>query len=91
MANSSLIRWGICCAGDICHDFSIALKILPESEHQITAVAARDIKRAEEFANKFGISKAYGSYEELAEDCDIGNCIFLFAIISYANGFKYLI
>ena len=32
------------------------------------AVAARDIKRATEFAEKHRIGKSYGSYEQLAED-----------------------
>ncbi len=39
---------------------------------QVVAVAARDIKRAEEFAKKLGIPKAYGCYEDLARDRDIG-------------------
>ena len=32
------------------------------------AVAARDIKRATEFAEKHQIGQSYGSYEQLAED-----------------------
>lgn len=35
------------------------------------AVASRDIDRAKAFAEKHGISRAYGSYEELAKDNDI--------------------
>ena len=38
------------------------------SEHLAVAVAARDIKRASDFAEKHRISKAYGNYEELAQD-----------------------
>ena len=38
------------------------------SEHLPVAVAARDIKRATEFAEKHEIGKSYGSYEQLAED-----------------------
>ena len=38
------------------------------SEHLPVAVAARDIKRAAEFAEKHQIDKSYGSYEQLAED-----------------------
>ena len=38
----------------------------------IEAVAARELDRAEEFMEKFGITKAYGSYEELAEDGNVG-------------------
>ena len=61
---SGVIRWGICGAGNISNDFCAALKLLPETEHQITAVAARDINRAQEFATKFGIPQAYGSHEK---------------------------
>lgn len=35
------------------------------------AVAARDLKRAEAFAEEFGFAKAYGSYEELLADPDV--------------------
>ncbi|XP_060779306.1 trans-1,2-dihydrobenzene-1,2-diol dehydrogenase-like [Neoarius graeffei] len=67
-----VVRWGICCAGKISHDFTVALKTLPPEEHQVVAVAARDLKRAEEFAKKHCIPKAYGGYEELAKDPEIG-------------------
>lgn len=39
---------------------------------QIVAVAARDLQHAEEFAKKHNIPRAYGSYDELAKDPDIG-------------------
>ncbi|XP_026029103.1 trans-1,2-dihydrobenzene-1,2-diol dehydrogenase [Astatotilapia calliptera] len=64
-------RWGICSAGKISHDFTVALKTLPLEEHQVVAVAARKLEDAQEFAKKHSISKAYGSYEELARDRDI--------------------
>lgn len=35
------------------------------------AVASRDIKKAEDFKEKWGFEKAYGSYEELAKDSEI--------------------
>ncbi|NWW59749.1 DHDH dehydrogenase, partial [Ifrita kowaldi] len=38
---------------------------------QVAAVAARDLGRAQDFARRFGIPRAYGSYEELAEDPDL--------------------
>ncbi|XP_005727725.2 trans-1,2-dihydrobenzene-1,2-diol dehydrogenase [Pundamilia nyererei] len=64
-------RWGICSAGKISHDFTVALKTLPLEDHQVVAVAARKLEDAQEFAKKHSISKAYGSYEELARDRDI--------------------
>ena len=39
---------------------------------QVCAVASRDLKRSQEFAKKFNIPKAYGSYEEISRDKDLG-------------------
>ncbi|KAL6113394.1 dhdh [Pungitius sinensis] len=64
-------RWGICSAGKISNDFTVALKTLPPEDHQVVAVAARKLEDAQDFAKKHGISRAYGSYEELARDPDI--------------------
>ena len=38
---------------------------------QLYAVAARDISRAEEFAQRYGIEKSYGSYQDLYEDPNV--------------------
>ncbi|XP_066463966.1 trans-1,2-dihydrobenzene-1,2-diol dehydrogenase-like [Eleutherodactylus coqui] len=64
-------RWGICSAGKICNDFVVALQTLPAQDHQAIVVAARDLNRAKEFAQRHNIPKAYGTYEELAKDPDI--------------------
>uniref|UniRef100_A0A8D3A7F1 Trans-1,2-dihydrobenzene-1,2-diol dehydrogenase n=1 Tax=Scophthalmus maximus TaxID=52904 RepID=A0A8D3A7F1_SCOMX len=64
-------RWGICSAGKISHDFTVALKSLPAEDHQVVAVAARRLEDAQGFARKHSISRAYGSYEELAKDPDV--------------------
>ncbi|KAM9113395.1 trans-1,2-dihydrobenzene-1,2-diol dehydrogenase [Pangshura tecta] len=64
-------RWGICSAGKISHDFLVALKTLPATEHQAVAIAARDLSRAQDYARKQGIPRAYGSYEELARDPNV--------------------
>ncbi|XP_065345739.1 trans-1,2-dihydrobenzene-1,2-diol dehydrogenase-like [Cloeon dipterum] len=64
-------RWGIVSAGRICNDFVTALSVLSQDEHQVKAIAARDLARAQEFAKLHNIPKAYGSYEELAKDKDI--------------------
>ena len=36
------------------------------------AVGARGLEDAQTFANNFKIPKAYGSYDELAKDPDVG-------------------
>ncbi|KAL8623985.1 hypothetical protein ACOMHN_040611 [Nucella lapillus] len=61
-------RWGICSTGLIANDFCSALKSLPSSEHEVVAVAGRQKESADQFAAKYGIPAAYGSYQELAND-----------------------
>lgn len=63
------IRWGFLSAGRICNDFAQAMKIT--NGHERTAIAARSIKSAEQFAEKHGFKRAYGSYEELCKDNEI--------------------
>ncbi|KAK9708026.1 hypothetical protein K7432_009867 [Basidiobolus ranarum] len=41
------------------------------SDVSIVAVAARDIKRAQEYADQHKIPRAYGSYDELLSDADV--------------------
>ncbi|TRY72556.1 hypothetical protein TCAL_00997 [Tigriopus californicus] len=66
------IRWGIASAGLISSDFVNAIDVSPyKADHEVVAVAARSQAKAEEFAKTFGIKKAYGGYEKLAEDPDI--------------------
>uniref|UniRef100_A0A671LCS7 Uncharacterized protein n=1 Tax=Sinocyclocheilus anshuiensis TaxID=1608454 RepID=A0A671LCS7_9TELE len=60
------IRCGICSAGKISHDFTVALKTL----HQVKNT---HLTRTEShFAQKHSIPRVYSSYEELARDsfCD---------------------
>ncbi|WP_420237905.1 Gfo/Idh/MocA family protein [Telmatobacter bradus] len=50
-------------------------KVLPAMLHgqqtMVTAIASRDLSRAQQAAQKLGIAKAYGSYEELLADPEI--------------------
>lgn len=55
-------------------DFALATLIKPargNDEVVIDAVAARDLSDAQPFADKCGIPRAYGSYEELVADPDL--------------------
>ena len=65
------LRWGIIGAGAISAQWVGCLRQCKGA--QLTAVAARDIDRAQAFATRLGISRAYGDYRELvaAEDVDI--------------------
>lgn len=67
-------RWGICGAGLISTDFVSSVQLLPADEHSVVAVATRDdLVKAQNFATKFGIEAAFGSYKELAQHAGIGN------------------
>ncbi|CAL8382903.1 unnamed protein product [Arctogadus glacialis] len=68
LVSNMATRWGICSAGKISHDFTVALKSLPDSDHKIVAVGARNLEDAQKFAEKHSIPAAYGSYEELSRD-----------------------
>lgn len=63
------LRWGLLAAGTIAAHFAAGVE---ESRHGVlTAVAARDGDRARDFAARFDIPKAYGSYEDLLADPDV--------------------
>lgn len=59
------LRWGILGAGGIAR-----LQVSDMQRHgfAVAAVAARELAKAQAFADEFGIPTAYGSYEELAVD-----------------------
>ena len=63
------IRVGIIGAGWIAHKMAQALAPLKEAE--VLAIASRSQEKAQEFADEYGIAKAYGSYEELVSDADV--------------------
>src|ERR1700739_2991036 len=64
------VIWGVLGVANIA-----VRKVVPAMQRgawcQIEAIASRDIKRAEQAAKQLGISKAFGSYEELLSDPDI--------------------
>lgn len=63
------LRVGIIGAGWIADKMAEALSPLDEAE--VLAIASRSLEKARQFADERGISRAYGSYEELVEDPDV--------------------
>ena len=63
------IKWGIIGTGKIAHKFAEALRGTEDAE--LRSVASRTLAKAQDFAEKFGFEKAYGSYSELAEDSSV--------------------
>jgi len=64
------VKWGVLGAASIA-----VRKVIPGMQKgaysEITAIASRDRKKAEEAARTLGIPKAYGTYEELLRDGEI--------------------
>ncbi len=63
------IKWGIISTGSISGSFAQALAQLPDAE--LIAVASRNEPTAKEFAKTHSIPRAYGTYQELADDPEI--------------------
>jgi xylose dehydrogenase (NAD/NADP) len=70
MNNKRILRWGILGCARIA-----ATALIPgiqgSSNGAVLAVASRNLEKAEEYARQFGVSRAYGSYEELLADPEI--------------------
>jgi len=63
------VNWGILSTAHINRKVIPAIHQSPRSE--LRAVASRDLNKAQVYAEHWSIPKAYGSYEELIDDCDI--------------------
>jgi predicted dehydrogenase len=67
---SKKLRWGVLSTANIG-----LKKVLPAMQlgeyTSVTAIASRDLTKAQEAADALGIAKAYGSYEELLADPEI--------------------
>jgi predicted dehydrogenase len=66
----SRLRWGVLGVAGIA-----IKKVMPAMKHctraELAGIASRDLQRAREAADRFGMPKAYGSYEELLADPNI--------------------
>ena len=65
-----MMRIGIVGCGNIASTLAPVMNHYP-GVMRIEAAASRSKEKAEEFASRFSIGKAYGSYEELYEDADV--------------------
>lgn len=65
---SQKVRWGIIGLGGIANDFAQAFE---SNQAELVAVGSRTLDKAQDFADKYDIPKAYGNYEELYADEDI--------------------
>jgi predicted dehydrogenase len=64
------VRWGVLGAAKIALD-----KVVPAMQQgewsEVTAIASRDLRKAQAAARQLGIARAFGSYEELLADTEI--------------------
>ncbi|HEY0240715.1 MAG TPA: Gfo/Idh/MocA family oxidoreductase [Friedmanniella sp.] len=63
------LRWGVIGTGWIAERFVAALQRL--TTQQVVAVGSRTERSATEFADRFGLRHAYGSYEALVADAEV--------------------
>ena len=64
------LRWGIVGTASIAE--SAFIPAMQNSERgRVTAIAGRDANKARQMAERAGVEKSYGSYEELMQDSDI--------------------
>jgi predicted dehydrogenase len=68
MRNRS-IKWGIVGLGNIANQFASDLVLIENAD--LTAVASRDLAKAEEFGGKFNALRMYNSYDLLFEDSEV--------------------
>ncbi|QLC65715.1 Gfo/Idh/MocA family oxidoreductase [Flavobacterium sp. LPB0248] len=68
MGNRS-IKWGIVGLGNIASQFASDLLLIENAE--LTAVASRDLTKAEQFGEKFNALRMYNSYDLLFEDSEV--------------------
>jgi predicted dehydrogenase len=66
---NKVYNWGILAPGKIAHKFADGLKVLPRAN--LKAVGSRNLQKAREFADQYGATHSYGSYQELAADPEI--------------------
>ena len=68
--SSKKVRWGILSTANIGMQ-KVTPGIMASPHSEVMAIASRDLGKARQAADKLGIAKAYGSYEELFADPDI--------------------
>ncbi|MFD1146398.1 Gfo/Idh/MocA family protein [Saccharothrix hoggarensis] len=66
---SNKLRWGVVATGGIADTVTGDLRLLPDVE--VLAVSSRALPKAEAFAAKHEIPRAYGDYTELLADPDV--------------------
>ena len=80
-----MVKMGFIGAGTIAVTMANTIKEMDCVEAY--AVSSRDLKRAQDFAEKYGFEKAYGSYEELAKDPDVE---LIYIAVPHSHHYMYM-
>jgi predicted dehydrogenase len=64
------VRWGILATGGIAASFADDLRLL-DGDAELAAVGSRSAESARRFAERHGVARAHGTWQELADDPDI--------------------
>ncbi|MBJ6985876.1 Gfo/Idh/MocA family oxidoreductase [Devosia sp. MC521] len=70
MGNTRKLRWGILSTANIGMQ-KVTPAIMKSAHSEVVAIGSRNLDQAQRAANKLGIPKAFGSYEELISSPDI--------------------
>lgn len=81
----SNINWAILGPGTIAEDFAGAIN---EVNGSVYAVGSRKLEKAEDFAKKHNVEKAYGNYEEMLKDEKID---VVYISTPHSNHYEYII
>ena len=65
------MKWGILATGNIATKFVKTISAMAAEGESVVAVGSRSLEKAKDFVKTHGISKAYGSYEELLADSEV--------------------
>ncbi len=65
------MKWGILATGTIAAKFANTVNLMKDEGQVLAACASRSKEKAEEFAARFKIAAAYGSYEEMLSDAEV--------------------
>ena len=63
---SQPLRWGVLSTANINEKMLAGAALAPDVD--VVAIASRDVRRAEAFGARWGIERAYGSYDDLLRD-----------------------
>lgn len=70
MKNKRILQWGVLGCARIA-DTALIPGIQGSCNGAVLALASRNLERAEEYARRFSVARAYGSYEEILDDPEI--------------------